>query len=109
MKIHHQVIFSFKILFLLLIFLVKIKIIPSDTPFQEIVDGTFKIFLGIFVLYVSFPWRKNLYSIESEDYLFLFMTGIIFLLSLDYKKYIDALKEFSKRINDREIMKQVNI
>ena len=53
MKIHHLVIFVFKMLFLLLVVLVKLKAIPADTPLENIVDYTFKLLLGIFVLYVS--------------------------------------------------------
>lgn len=107
MKIYHKVIFTLKILFLSLIVLVKTNIIPTDTPFQNIVDETFKIFLGIFVLYISFPWRKNMYNIEKEDFLFIFMTGMIFLLSIDYKGYVNSLKEFIKRVKNRSIRKKL--
>ena len=103
MKIHHLVIFIFKILFLLLVVLVKLKVIPEDTAFENIVDYTFKLLLGIFVLYVSFPWRKCIYTIEGEDLVFLFMSGILFLLTIDYKKYMQSFKDFFYRIKNKEV------
>jgi hypothetical protein len=102
MKIHHLTIFIFKMLFLLLLVLVKLKIFPQDTAFENIIDYTFKLLLGIFVLYVSFPWRKNFYSIEGEDLIFLFMSGILFLFTIDYKKYLNSFKIFFHRIRTGE-------
>lgn len=103
MKIHHLVIFVFKMLFLLLVVLVKLKVIPADTPLENIVDYTFKLLLGIFVLYVSFPWRKCIYTIEGEDLVFLFMSGVLFLLTIDYKKYIQSFKDFFYRIKNKQV------
>ena len=103
MENHHLIIFIFKMLFLLLVILVNLKIIPPDTPFQNIVDDTFKFLLGIFVLYISYPWRKCIYTINKEDLIFLFMSGILFLLTIDYKKYIQSFKEFFLRIKNKEV------
>ena len=98
MELHHLIILIFKILFLIILFLVKLKIIPTDTPLQYIIDYTFKLLLGIFVLYVSFPWRKNFYSIQREDLVFLFMCGILLLITIDYKNYLYSFKIFFERL-----------
>lgn len=102
MKIHHLTIFIFKMLFLLLVILVKLKIIPEDTPFENIIDYTFKILLGIFVLYVSFPLRKNIYSLAGEDLIFLFISGILFLFTIDYENYLNSFKLFFERLKKGE-------
>ena len=107
MNIYHKIIFTLKILFLLLIFLVKTKTIPSDIPFQKIVDGTFKILLGFFVLYISFPWRKDFYQIHKEDYLLIFMTGVIFLLTINYKEYIQSYNDLFENVKKKNILRSI--
>ena len=107
MNIYHKIIFTLKIIFLLLIFLVKTQIIPSDIPFQILVDGTFKIVLGLFVLYISFPWRKDFYQIYKEDYLLIFMTGVIFLLTINYKEYIQSYNDLFDNVKKKNILRSI--
>jgi len=101
MKIYHKVLFFLKILLILLMVFVRFKIIPTNAPFINIVDDTFKLLLGIFVTVISFPGRKNILQLEKEDMILLFTMGVICLVTIDYKDYIESFKAAYYRIKYR--------
>ena len=109
MNIYHKIIFILKIMFLVLIVLVKTGLIPSNIPFQIIVDGTFKIVMGLFVIYISFPWRRDYYQINREDYLIIFMSGVIFLLTIDYKEYLQSYNDLFTNVKTKNVRKNIKV
>lgn len=100
MKFHHKILFILKILILLGIILIRFQIIPSELPFFNIVDITFKIFISFFVMYISFPVRKTLYPLEQEDIIFLFVCGLVLLLSIDTSEYIKSFEDVWNNIQN---------
>jgi hypothetical protein len=102
MNVYQKIIFALKILFLLLFVLVKVGIIPGNTPFQTLVDSTFKLALGLYISYIAFPWRSEFNNIDKEDHMILFIAGIVSLLTIDYTDYIQAYSDFSNNVEDDE-------
>ena len=50
---------------------------------------------------ISFPARKNILQLEKEDMVLLFTMGVICLLMIDYKDYIESFKAFYYRVKYR--------
>jgi len=102
MNVYRNVIFYLRISALLLFVLVKAGMITGNTPFQIIVDTTFKFVVGLYIAYIAFPWRSNFNTIGKQDYMILFITGIVSLVTIDYPHYIQAYIDFSNNVEDYE-------
>ena len=92
-----------KIILIIFLLLIKFNII-KDSAFHIIVELIFYVFLGLYIIYISFPFRKNAIVLDSHDNILTFALGIIFLLTINYKDFINQIKLlYNEKVNNESI------
>ena len=77
-----------KIILIIFLLLIKFNII-KDSAFHIVIELIFYVFLGIYIIYISYPFRKNPIVLNNHDNILTFALGIIFLLTINYKDFIN--------------------
>ncbi|OUU22644.1 MAG: hypothetical protein CBB97_14775 [Candidatus Endolissoclinum sp. TMED37] len=96
-----MVLYFLKVLVILAFILVKLKIIPTDLNALIIIDDTFRIFLAILLMSITSPLRGVKYEPDYHDNMLMFIVGILFLLTVDFREYGKALKYAITRKKDK--------
>ena len=92
-----------KIILIIFLLLIKFNII-KDSAFHIIVELIFYVFLGLYIIYISFPFRKNAIVLDSHDNILTFALGTIFLLTINYKDFINQIKLlYNEKVNNESI------
>ena len=98
MKIYHYIFGLLKISILFLFSLHVFKVIDYKPHIEVLLEDIFNIFIGIMVVYLFFPLRKNV-VISFEDKVFASCAGGLLLVSLDYKKiFNDFIYPYAQKI-----------
>lgn len=84
MEPYHYYFFTLKFFIIVALILVALNFIKEEGPIFLIIDTLFKMSLGIFIVYY-FSKKVAQNSIDSHDRMLLMMSGIILLLTIDYK------------------------
>ena len=92
-----------KIILIIFLLLIKFNII-KDSAFHIIIELIFYVFLALYIIYISYPFRKNPLILDSHDNILTFALGILFLLTINYNKLINEIKIlYNEKINDESI------
>ena len=81
-----------KILLIIFLILIKLNII-KDRALHILIELLFYVLLGIYIMYISYPFRKKPLIMNKHDNILTFTLGIIFLLTLNYKSLFDTMKK----------------
>ena len=84
MEPYHYYFFTLKFFIISALILASLQFIKEEGPIFLIIDTLFKMSLGIFIVYY-FSRKVPQNSIDSHDRTLLLMSGIILLLTIDYK------------------------
>ena len=90
-KLIQNLLIALKIILIIFLLLIKLNII-KDSAFHVITELIFYVFLGIYIIYITYPFRKNPIVLDSHDNILTFALGIIFLLTINYKDFINEIK-----------------
>ena len=88
-----------KIILILFLILIKLNII-KDRPLHLIIELIFYVVLGLYIIYLSFPFRKKPLIMNHHDNILLFALGIIFLLTINYNNFFNEIKELYLKKNN---------
>ena len=92
-----------KIILIILILLIKFNII-QDSAFHIIIELIFYVFLGIYIIYITYPFRKNPIVLDSHDNILTVALGVLFLLTINYNEFINEIKIlYNEKMNDESI------
>lgn len=92
-----------KIILIIFLLLIKFNII-KDSALHIIIELIFYVFLALYIIYISYPFRKNPLILDSHDNILTFALGIIFLLTINYNELINEIKIlYNEKINDESI------
>ncbi len=90
MKSYHYFFYILKLIILIAILLSRVGLIPVNGKYYIIIESLFKFSLGIFIIiYFS---NKNL-DVERHDRILFFISGVVLISMIDYKKLKIAVKE----------------
>jgi|LauGreDrversion4_2_1035121.scaffolds.fasta_scaffold154087_3 hypothetical protein len=84
MEPYHYYFFTLKFFIIVALILVSLNFIKEEGPIFLIIDTLFKMSIGIFIIYY-FSQRVSANSMDSHDRMLLMMSGVILLLTIDYK------------------------
>ena len=102
-KLIQNFLISLKLLLIILILLIKFNII-QDSAFHIIIELIFYVFLGIYIIYITYPFRKNPIVLDSHDNILTFALGVLFLLTINYNEFINEIKIlYNEKMNDESI------
>ncbi len=84
MEPYHYYFLTLKFFIIVALILVALNFIKEEGPIYLIIDTLFKMSLGVFIVYY-FSKKVPQNSMDSHDRMLLMMSGIILLLTIDYK------------------------
>ena len=97
-----------KIILIIFLLLIKFNII-KDSAFHIVIELIFYVFLGIYIIYISYPFRKNPIVLNNHDNILTFALGIIFLLTINYKDFINEIKLLYKEKTSSESISNIYV
>ena len=97
MKFRDKIFIVFKILIVVFIILEKlghlrvpinkVVMVPSST-LEIVLEDLFKLYVGIMVIYIFWPWSDKCYKMESHDKFFAMSAGVLLLSSMNMIKVV---------------------
>ena len=102
-KLIQNLLIALKIILIIFLLLIKLNII-KDSAFHVITELIFYVFLGIYIIYITYPFRKNPIVLDSHDNILTFALGVLFLLTINYNEFINEIKIlYNEKMNDESI------
>ena len=107
-KLIQNLLIALKIILIIFLLLIKLNII-KDSAFHVITELIFYVFLGIYIIYITYPFRKNPIVLDSHDNILTFALGIIFLLTINYKDFINEIKLLYNEKTNSESISNIHV
>ena len=94
MEWYHKLFLLLKVSFIVIYFLVRVKIFKTEPEIEFLIEDIIKVMVTFFCLYIFWPFRQK-YQIKKHDRYFGFSAGIFLLISAKIFKsnnYVNVIR-----------------